>query len=267
VTVFEPLLRLDVRHDYLGHVVPAITLEPDAATVELAARPELRLRLADGSAQLYAARDRTALALLADDGALALTFRLRPRDPALFAMTAAVADARDRIAVLDPGPLPSGALHGGDTVTENDLRPLIADRPVTPADVARPPLALVRITVDPQAQDAAYHLRFAAVERFWTYHLIGGAADASYHIRDRSNALEFEALGPRTMSNGAQAQSFRSSTPIAERARPTGRFELVAEGPFGPRVILPVLPCPRPGPGFVDPDGPRAGSEIYVNLS
>jgi hypothetical protein len=263
--IFDPLLRLDVRHDYLGHVVPAIALEPDADTTALAARADLRLRLADGCAQLFAARDRTALTLLADEGALALTFRLRPRDPALFAMTAAVAEARDRIVVLDPGPVPPGALHRGDTVTDHDLRPLIADRPVTAADVTRPPLALVRITVDPHAGDAAYHVRFAAVERFWTYHVIGGAADASYAIRDRTSALEFEPLGPRTMSNGARAQSFRSRAPIAERARPPARLELVAEGPVGPRVVLPVLPCPRPGPGHAEPGGATA-SEIYVNL-
>ena len=120
---------------------------------------------------------------------------------------------------------------------------------MTAADLARPPLAVVRITVDPQAHDAAYHVRFAAVARFWTYHVIGGAADASYGIRDRANALGFQALGPRTLSNGARAQSFRSSEPIAERARPPARFELVSEGPFGPRVVHAGASLPPPGSG------------------
>jgi hypothetical protein len=265
VSIFAPLLRLDVRHDYIGHTVPPIALDPDEATRQLAGRRDLRLRISDGCAQVYASENRTALRMLAADGALVLTFRLRPRDPSLAAVTGAVAEARDRIVVLDPGPLPAGTLHRGDTVTEHDLRPLIADRPVTSADVTSPPLAIVRLTVDPDGRDLAYSLRFGAVARFWTYHVIGGASDVSYGVRDRSNALTFEPLGLRVMSNGARAQSFRSSAPIPERARPVGRFELVSEGPFGPRVIVPVLPCPRPGPGAIDPGGAPA-SEIYVNL-
>ena len=86
-------------------------------------------------------------------------------------------------------------------------------------------------------------------------------------MRDRTQALRFEPLGPRIMSNGAPAQSFRSSAPIPAHARPTGRFELISEGPFGPRVVVPVLPCPRPGPGAVDPGGgERPVAEIFVNL-
>jgi hypothetical protein len=134
-----------------------------------------------------------------------------------------------------------------------------------PADVARPPLAILRLSPDPEARDAAYAVRFGAVERFWTYHVIGGSSEAEYGIRDRDGALTFDPLGPREMANGARARSFRSSAPIAERARPAGRFQLVSEGAFGPRVIMAVLPCPRPGPGILDPGG-NAASEVFVNL-
>jgi hypothetical protein len=264
LTSFAPLLRLDLRHDYCGDFAPVV-LEPDPDTRRLAARPDLRLRLWDGCAELFAADDRTALALLAEDGALVLTFRLRPRDPMLAAMTATVAEARDRIVVLDPGRSRSGALHRDDMVGPADLRSLTPDGLVTPADVARPPLAILRLTPDPEARDVAYTVRFGAVERFWTYHVIGGAFEAEYGVQDRDGALTFDPLGPRKMANGTRAQSFRSSAPIAERARPAARFQLVSEGDFGPRVILATLPCPRAGPGTVDPGG-HAASEILVNL-
>jgi hypothetical protein len=267
VTAFAPLVRLEVRHDYHGDAPAPIALVPDAATARLAARPDLRLRLADGAAELFAAEPRDALALLAEAGALALTVRLYARDPDLLAVTEPLAP--DRIAVLAPGPSSGSRLHPGDTVGEADLRPLAADGLITAADLARPPLAIARITVDPAAEDVRHTVRFAATRRFWTYHVIGGAAGTSFAVRDPAGAVEFQSLGPRRMSNGAAAQSFRSTAPITAAARPAARFELLSEGPFGPRTVLPVLPCPRPGPGAIDrSDGtPRAVSEIYVNLS
>jgi hypothetical protein len=256
---FAPLLRLDVRHAYHGDGPAPIAFEPDAATWRLGTRPDLRIRLGAGVAEVFAADDRSGLAALAEDG-LAFGFRLRPRDPAIAAVTAAVAGARGRLAVVE---LREGVAEV--TVAEGDLQPLVASEVITPADVARPPLAILRLVVGAEARDLAFTLRFGALARVWTYHVIGGAAEAAYGIRDRERALTFEALGPRTMSNGARAQSFRSSAPIDERARPVGRFELVAEGPFGPRVVMANLPCPRPGQGFPDPGG-GAASEIFVNL-
>lgn len=260
-------LRLDVRHDYRGDGPAPVVLEPDAAKARLAGRPDLRIRLSAGMAEIFAADDRAALTLLEETGDLMFTFRLRPRDPQLRMVTATVAEARDRIIVLDPRPLPHGRLHAGVTLNEADQVALVAGDLVTSGDVARPPLAIVRLRRAATAEDAACHVRFGAVERFWTYHVIGGAAETAYGIRDRTSAMTFESLGPRTMSSGRRAQSFRSSAPIAERARPAVRFELFGDGPFGPRVIVPVLPCPRPGPGTADPcGGARTTSEIFVNL-
>lgn len=257
---FAPLLVLEIRHDYHGSGPAPIGLEPDAATVRLARRPDLRLRLTEGVAELFADADRTALRAVAAAGELVLTLRLRPRDPALAAVTDVIAGARDRVAVID-----SRDRLAGGPVSDGDLQGLAPGEIVTPADVARPPLAIVRLPLDPDAVDEVRVLRFGAVARHWTYHVVGGATDAAFGIRDRANLLGFEPLGPRLMSNGARAQSFRSSAPIPERARPEARFELVSEGPFGPRVVMSTLPCPRPGPGTLDPGG-AAASEILVNL-
>jgi hypothetical protein len=267
VSGFARLLRLEVRHDYHGDQPPPIVLVPDAATARLAARPDLHLRLADATAELFAADHRDALALLAEAGPLAITLRVRARSPALIAVTEPL--ARDRIAVLDPGPRSGGPLHAGETVAAADLRPLAVDGLITPSDLASPPLAIVRVPVDPAAEDALFTIRFAAARRYWTYHVIGGSAGTSYAVRDPTGAVGFRPLGARRMSNGAPAQSFCSTAPIAEAARPAARFELTSEGPFGPRTVMPVLPCPRPGPGAIDrSDGTaRAVSEIYVNIS
>jgi hypothetical protein len=265
---FAPLMRLTLRHDYHGAALPPIALHPDAATTALVARPDLRLRRGPGFAELLAAEDREALALVAGEAGLVLTLRLVPQAPALLAATAVLGVARDRIAVLDPGKRPSGPLHAGETVDEGDLRPLPAVDPVTGADRLCRPLAILRLTLDPDATDLAYTVRFGAVARHWTYHVTGGPPDAVFTIRDRTGVVAFEPLGDRRLANGARARSFRSSEPIAESARPAARFALMAEGPFGPRSVIEALPGPRPGPGGLESDGgaPRAVSDIYVNL-
>ena len=47
-----------------------------------------------------------------------------------------------------------------------------------------------------------------------------------------------------------------------------GYFSLCVEGPFGPRVVLPALPCPAPGSGRIEKAGDARYlvSDIYVNL-
>ena len=88
----------------------------------------------------------------------------------------------------------------------------------------------------------------------------------TYGVRDRDERADLRAArAARLMSNGARPGASARARPIAERARPAGRFELVSEGPFGPRIVMADLPCPRPGPGILDPGG-AAASEIFVNL-
>jgi hypothetical protein len=259
---FAPLASLAVGHDYHGAGAAPVGLIPDVATERLAARPDLRLRLARGRAEVFAAEERAGLAGVAAGGALAFTFRLFPADPRLVAVTAGLAEARDGVAVLD---LAEPAVR---VVGEGDLRPLVPDGLVTDADARLRPLAVVRIAADPGAENQRYAVRFGAVERFWTYHVIGGAPEAAFRVRDRAGAVGFRALGERVMANGARARSFRSEVPIPASARPATRFELVAEGPFGPRSVVETLPCPRPGPGGLDLEDGATGavSEIYVNL-
>lgn len=260
---FAPFASLTLGHDYCGPGPAPVDLIPDAATERLAARPDLRLRLARGRAELFAAEDRRGLAAVADGGALALTFRAYAADPRLVAVTAVLAEAGDAVAVVE--------LAAGEAerrLVAADLRAVASGGPLTEADLRLRPMAVVRLSVDPEARDQRHDLRFGTVARFWTYHVIGGAAEAAYRVQDRAGAVGFRPLGARVLSNGARAQSFRSEVPIAERARPAVRFELLADGPFGPRSVVETLPCPRPGPGGIDIEGgaPVAAADIYVNL-
>lgn len=265
---FQPFFRIDLSHDYFGTGHPPISILPDRSTTMLAGMPALHMRRGTGWIEVYADADRGTLRQLADSKSLAFTFRLREISPNVASVTAGLSDVRGRIAVIDRDLDQSGPLHAGDILGEADFRPLEVGKLIEPGDVAQPPLAVLRLRPDPEARDLRCTLRFGAAERFWTYHVMGSRENATLGIRDREDAISFEALGEKRMANGMQALSFRSSRPIPARARPENRFELVSEGPFGPRVLLSSLPSPRPGPGRIEKHGnqKRAVSEIYLSL-
>ena len=172
-----------------------------------------------------------------------MLFALWSADPDLHFATTGLSDAPGQVAVLDAGPVGRAAA--------------VPERTRTVPVTARPPLAFVELRVDPEAREQRFEARLAAREVFWTYHVLGGRPDAVLRIRDPQAQIDFAPLGTRQITDGRTAQSFRSSRTIALRARPPQRFELVGEGPFGPRVVLPVLPAPRPGPT----------GDFYVNLT
>ncbi len=108
---YGPLFRLEVRHDYLnGGPVPVI-VQPDEETVDLAQRGNLKLRPLPGRVDVYADDERDDLVDLAQDGKLTFTFRLRPHDGKLPAVTDGLEDISGKTFVLDDDPaLESGAL-------------------------------------------------------------------------------------------------------------------------------------------------------------
>ncbi|MEM8571104.1 MAG: hypothetical protein AAGG56_09370 [Pseudomonadota bacterium] len=267
MTRFEPLFRLNLVHDFHGSVRPPIAVIPDRATARFAAGPNLKLRNGSGWVEAYATDDQAMLQTEAGD-TLVFTFRLRPHNPSLVSVTSGIAEARDKVFLVDLD------VSGGDVETdermvgEQDLFDLEPNELIEDRDILRPPLGIVRLRMDANAKDANVSLRFGAAERFWTYHVMGSGTSSSLVIRDKTDAISFEAIGERMMANGVVAQSFRSSAPIAARARPENRFELVSEGPFGPRVVLSTLPSPWPGPGRIEGSGrgKRTVSEVYLNL-
>ncbi len=91
--------------------------------------------------------------------------------------------------------------------------------------------------------------------------------EITYAIRDPEDAITFNAIEPRKLSNGRIARRFRSAAPIEVRANPPERFELLGDGPFGQRVILPVLPAAAPDSTSIDPAGDGLGADIFVNLA
>jgi hypothetical protein len=267
MTQLEPFFRLDLSHEYFGTPHPPILILPDRDTARLASLPDLHMRRGTGWVEVQASTERGALRQASLAGDLSFTFRLREQTPNVVSVTAVLSDARRKLAVLDRERPAAGPLQTGQTLGRADLRPLKAGGLIEDEDVQRPPLAILRLRLDPEARDLRYTLHFGAAEQFLTYHVMGVRADAALGIRDKAHAVSFEALGEHELANGMLARSFRSSAPIPARARPESRFELVSEGPRGSRVLLSSLPSPRPGPGLIKGRGrKRPDSEIYLNL-
>ncbi|WP_424932710.1 hypothetical protein [Amaricoccus macauensis] len=265
---YTPFFRLDLSHDFFGSAQPPITILPDRQTVRLAHASNLRIRTGTGWVEVYAPDDRSNLQEFAHGGGLEFTLRLRAQNPTLASVTSAIAEATGMIAVIERDHPESGSLQVGETLSTADLRPLEVDGLIEDQDLKQQPLAIMRLMLGPDTHDARYNLRFGAAERFWTYHVTGSKGNATMGIRDKTDAVSFEALGQHVLSNGMRATSFRSKAPIPARANPGNRFELISEGPHGHKVLLSALPCPKPGSDRIEENGSNkcAVSEVYLNL-
>ncbi|MEL6679933.1 MAG: hypothetical protein AAFQ51_14595 [Pseudomonadota bacterium] len=133
--------------------------------------------------------------------------------------------------------------------------------------VTRPDVvARLLVTADAAGRELSASVEFDSVARIWTYNVIGGDAGVPLSVRDTAGAVRFEAAAERTLPTGAVARCFRSADPIRLRERPEERFELVSEGPFGPRTLVPLLPAPAPTALRKDPASGAITSDIYVTL-
>ncbi|MEL6125752.1 MAG: hypothetical protein AAFR57_05050 [Pseudomonadota bacterium] len=126
--------------------------------------------------------------------------------------------------------------------------------------------ARLLVTAEPEGRDLSASVEFAAVARIWTYNVTGGDASAKLAVQDPAGAASFDRIADRRLPNGTTARCFRSHDAIHLNRRPPERFELVSEGPFGPRTIVPILPTPTPTALRKDPDSGQLTSDIYVNL-
>lgn len=262
MTAFAPMLRLSVEHAFWGDRPPPVTLEPDAATSRLLNLSSLAARFASASVTIVADTDRDVLRDAAGGDVISMRFRVRVTEPDLATHTDIIDLTGDQIAVIS---VEAGAVT---ELEATDMRDRQVDDVLTAEDVRMPPLAVLLVDVPVDATDDVRAARFRASERRWTYHVIGGAAEGALQVRDPEGRVAFTSLGLTSMANGRDARSFQSEIAIEASARPPQRFELLASGDHGDRVLIPVLPTPGPGafrPARADPGGPPI-SEIYVNL-
>ncbi len=266
---FEPMFRLDIRHDYWAPHSPPLIAEPDEETRRFASLPSVRLRYGRGSVEGFCTTDRQALAMIAEEAPIALTFRLRATSDEVLTVTDVYAAGQNQTVVITATAPDSGTLHSGETVTASDLRSLKDPAfPLTASDLVARPFAVVSLTLDPGTVNRTWSIRFGAVERFWTYNVSGGAGDAKFSVNDTQDQHVFEQIDALDRPDGRVMRRFRSTTPIPARSRPDQRFELVNDGPFGRRVIIPVLPAASARIGAIDPSGtpPGGNTDIYVYL-
>ena len=263
--IFTPLISLRVRHEYLGDATPPISIEADVETLRVVAGANLRLRAIAGRLDIFADDNRAVLNHWTKEGKVPFVFRVRSTDPDLPSVTAGLATSRRKLFLLDDDH--DEGLERGDAVPLESLTPADPGGFILTSDALNPPMGILRMRIDPKDRELQRVVQFQAEARHWVYHVVGGPANANYSIRDTQGEVTFDALGEHQLSNGARALRFRSNTPIPMRARPKARFELLDDGPFGERVIVPVLPAARAGAASPDPTGDGVGSDIYVNIT
>ena len=262
MSTFEPMFSIQVRHDY-SDGPPPVSLELDAEAETLASRGNMQTRATPGRLDVYAESDREDLEALAENGELEFIFRIRADNTILPTVTSGLISRDPMIFVVEDG----SVLRKSETLSRDFLKPLQENGVIKVSDLLRPPIAIIKLSISPLTKNETFIVHFEATENFWMYHLVGGEKDTAYSINDPDDTHSFESVEPRQLANGQIAERFRSTAPIAMRAHPTQRFELLGDGPFGKRVILPVLPAAAPGSSSLDPAGNGLISDIYVNVT
>lgn len=244
MTRYAPFLTLIAEHGYYADAAAALRIEPLSL-------PQSVLVRSNGP----------VTTLLIDEARVAeierpvlLNFAVMAADPAVFAITD----------LPNPGEVGylEVAAEDGEAVIEVGAGSIAGFVPPT----GRRPLVLLEVA-PPATGAATLRIRFAARQTIWAYHICGRAPDG-LSIDDPKGEHGFSAPQIGQLPDGRRVETFRSTAPIALSARPQTRFSLVRTGPFGPQVVVPVLPAAGPALSFVDPAA-QAGalqSDIYVNL-
>ena len=244
MTALRRLLQLEVAHEYFGGQQVPLRIVPHDLPRKMIIAADLHLRTDAGCLQFVADADSTGLRGWAEAGKVTFQFALLPEDALLPYVTATLNEGASE------GAVPVLELSSDGVVSVKDTR-------MSTSQTQPRAIAFVHLAIDPDRDDARFRLVLPARAMPWTYHVIGARDDANLCIRDTKSEVAFGIAKAATTFGGRPARSFVSETPIALRAHPPERFELIEDGAFGPRVIVPVLPTPQPGPT----------ADIYVTLS
>lgn len=244
MTTFRRLLQLDVAHEYFVGQQTPLRIVPHDLPRKMIVAADLHLRTDAGRLQILADADPTGLRGWAEAGKVTFQFALLPEDARLLYVTGTLNEGASE------GAVPVLELSGDGVATVKDTR-------MSTGQTQPRAIAFVRLAIDPDGEDARFRLVLPARALPWTYHVIGARDDANLRVRDTLTEVSFSIAEATTTPDGRSARSFVSEAPIALRAHPSERFELIEDGAFGPRVIVPVLPTPQPGPT----------ADIYVTLS
>ena len=244
MTALRRLLQLEVAHEYFGGQQVPLRIVPHDLPRKMIIAADLHLRTDAGRLQILADADPMGLRGWAEAGKVTFQFALMPEVAWLPYVTATLNEGASE------GAVPVLELSSDGVATVKDTR-------MSTSQTQPRAIAFVHLAIDPDRDDARFRLVLPARAMPWTYHVIGARDDANLCIRDTKSEVAFGIVKTATTPGGRALCSFVSETPIALRAHPPQRFELIEDGAFGPRVIVPVLPTPKPGPT----------ADIYVTLS
>lgn len=252
MTRYARLLTVTVGHDFFAPDRAPLKVVPMLPKTLLAA--DFLARVEDGQTEIICP-DAPEL----DPGPITIAFDI-------------VADDAQALLATPPLQALSGPLKpdAGETLVLD----LAEDTETSTGRAASGTLMRFEIVLDPFATATTrLALSVPAVATVWSYHILGGDPDTDLAIRDPAGALAFEAVASPEMLADRAIRSFQADAPLPLRRRPSQRFELVHEGPFGPKVL--VAPLPAAAAGLSATDGPARGhspshtvlkSDIFVTL-
>ncbi|MFJ3047924.1 hypothetical protein ACIPEN_19010 [Herbaspirillum chlorophenolicum] len=286
MSLYSPLLSIDVEHDFLQLQAAAFICVPTPETADWIRRRDLLVRSQrNGVAVFCEAARRNVLLEDCTPGAALLTFKWFAQDPLFSQYTLPLAPTPESLLYLrssasvaeDSG---RRRLHAGDTVDAGMMQamtaPLLA-RHLDRRDVLRKPVLVAEIDLADHVakEDAAdvhgvnYYLRFSVRKSIWKYYLISDAdADTvNLAIVDLDETVRFVNVEPEQLPGNRRALVFMSDGEIEMQQKYPQRFQLREQGGMGERVLIRRLPNADVSKVTQEMVSGRAAlvSEIYIN--
>jgi len=260
---FLPLFGVEVEHEFFDDgLLRDVRFVPTSESLALMRRAGILVRKTSSGIELHYDGSRSeALQLFLDeaDGELCFQFKVHVRDGVFKNVSEGFLSTQEAIPYFknESGAEDGGRirLHTASQASARDLVPIASDSfagLLDARDLRLPPAFALRIVFpSPGTQSlekaldsgpARYFVKFGARKTYWTYYLLGPLADKRVSIVDLDDSIDFESLGPVSLSDAHPALAFRSKAAISLRQRPTCRFQLREAGTGNGKPLIRRLP-------------------------
>jgi hypothetical protein len=87
-----------------------------------------------------------------------------------------------------------------------------------------------------------FYIRFATLQTYWKYYILGDLSKRNVYIADLDNALQFNPAGNILLPGNRESMLFQSSAAIPMQEQPSQRIQLRESGSLGDKVLIKRLP-------------------------
>ncbi len=258
---YRLLFSVSVEHAYFsGDVCKSLEFIPTGSTATTLNKTGLIVKSSEsGIAVFYEQDPLNRLRLHAEEG-LSLAFKVFSKDPNFFRYTLPGAPADNHLLYFNnqsvvPDATGRQMLHREPNVLDRawiDINAASLAGLLDRKDYFVKPVFMLQmnITADEpglcseqlDADARQFHIRFATLQTYWKYYILGDLSKRNVYIADLDNALQFNPAGNILLPGNRESMLFQSSAAIPMQEQPSQRIQLRESGSLGDKVLIKRLP-------------------------